>query len=642
MKFILKHFGKIMAEHLLEDGREYFIGRHEKCDFVLQGETGLSRKHVKIYQSEETGHWIVESVSEWGGLYLDGEEIESVELVQTCSLVLKNYVLDFVEEKTPEEKIQKEDNQEKEESVFQSVNPFLGDKKEDTFNEGTKILSASSLIYSLYVYIEEEMSDHISLNEGQNWIIGRSEDCDISIDYNILTRKHLQISKADGKFYIKDLGSANKTFLNGCELTPHKETLLRPSDEISVSDLKMVFEVRQRDYEQLMSSLPALQSEDSGDLENLPEMVLSKVVLEDAPPEEEEKSSKKPKFLNKKRIILFVLPIVVGIGLYFKSESDKKAKQALMEQQKSREQEDKLEVFYREALVNLEELRYQLCIDQLVELHQVSPSGYYKDSQQILISCQNGLERQRQKEEYLVREKLEKETEAKIKEIVNECKKQFAGGKIQTVEDLDQCAAELLGGLDPTNAEIFAIRMEIEEKANLKLLEEKRRATYGAKIQRKKALYSKAKKIRDQDKPLKAIEAYNVFLKSARKVSSLKELYNQAETERNEIQKQYSDRLNALYKSCESLIQQKKMKEAYYDCKKILLFKSDDKKAKKFIELVQLTIRKELKPLYEKSVEDESFSRIEEAKKLWKEILDRDVKDGYYYKKASAQIKKYR
>ena len=240
------------------------------------------------------------------------------------------------------------------------------------------------------------------------------------------------------------MGSSNKTFLNGHELAPHKETLLRPSDEISVSDLKMVFEVRHKNYEQMISNLPALQSENPNDLENLPEIAMSKVVLEDAPPEEEE-DSKKPKFLHKRKIILLVLLVALGIGLHFKYESDKKAKQALMEQQESREQEDKLEVFYREALVNLEELRYQLCIDQLIELHQISPSGYYKDSQQVLISCQNGLERQRQKEEYLAREKLEKETEAKIKGITDECKKQFTDGKIQTEGDLDQCAGRAAG-----------------------------------------------------------------------------------------------------------------------------------------------------------------------------------------------------
>ena len=54
MKFILRHFGKIIKESQLEEGKEYLIGRHKDCDFVLHEDTGLSRNHIKIYQSSET------------------------------------------------------------------------------------------------------------------------------------------------------------------------------------------------------------------------------------------------------------------------------------------------------------------------------------------------------------------------------------------------------------------------------------------------------------------------------------------------------------------------------------------------------------------------------------------------------------
>ena len=45
---------------------------------------------------------------------------------------------------------------------------------------------------------------------------------------------------------LKILGSSNKTFLNDQELESHKDVLLRPNDEISVSDLKIIFEVRDK------------------------------------------------------------------------------------------------------------------------------------------------------------------------------------------------------------------------------------------------------------------------------------------------------------------------------------------------------------------------------------------------------------
>ena len=76
----------------------------------------------------------------------------------------------------------------------------------------------------------------------------------------------------------------------------------------------------------------------------------SKVVLEEAPQEEEENEDKASGFLTPKKLIILVGIIALGVGLYFNYESEKKKKKALGEQQKIKEQQDKLEVFYRGAL----------------------------------------------------------------------------------------------------------------------------------------------------------------------------------------------------------------------------------------------------------------------------------------------------
>ena len=52
--------------------------------------------------------------------------------------------------------------------------------------------------------------------------------------------------------------------------------------------------------------------------------------------------------------------------------------------------------------------------------------------------------------------------------------------------------------------------------------------------------------------------------------------------------------------------------------------------------------KNKLKPIYEKSMAEESFAKIDEAKRLWNEILDTDIKEGYYYRKARHHIKKYK
>ena len=632
MKFVLEYLGAVVDSALLEPGREYFIGRQEDCDFVLDKDAGISRKHVKIYQSEE-GAWRVESLSEWGGLFLEGEEVSSVDLDKPCSLKLKNYSFKFsVEEEEQPEPVEEFVDKDRAED------PLL--EAEDLTKAPNNEAEDSHLLYSLHVSIEGEFSDHVSLSLGDNWILGRSEDCDICIDYGFLTRKHIQFLKRESQFYVKDLGSANKTLLNEKDMTPKKEYLLKPNDEISVADLKILFEVRNTQYESLMKNLPASLPQESSELNQSSALVFPKVVLEESPPEEPAPVSFF-KDKKKKRILLALVPIL-ALAFYFKYDSDKEKQQALaLEQNKLKMQQQKLEVFYNEAVSNLEQENFQFCIEQLEELHRKASGGSFRDSQQLLISCQNGLVFQRQKKAQEEAKKQRQETELKIKELAERCQKEFDENKIKTLEDLNLCAADIFP-LDPTNAVIAGLRNIIQEKETLKQLEEQKKAEYRKFIQGKRSLYNKAKKLKDQKKALKAVSAYNVFLKAARGVAGLKPLYKQAEQERDAVQQGYDDELNSLYESCESLIEAGKMKAAYYDCKKILNFKSYDHKAVSYIETAKQSLEVEIKPLYEKSLWHESFSRLDEAFKIWEQILEKDIKGGYYYKKADFQLKKYK
>ena len=635
MKLILEHFGRVIKESFLEEEREYFIGRQEDCDFVLEEDSGVSRKHIKIYQSESAGVWRAESLSEWGGLYLDGEEVQSIELKGDCSLKLKNYTLKFVQE---EELKQEEERNQSKDFDF---NPSLLEKE---LSEGaeTRIEEGSHLLYSLHIFIEGEFSDHVSLSLGDSWTLGRSEECDICVDYSFLTRKHIQFLKKGSKFYVKDLGSANKTLVNGKELAQKEEALLQPNDEISVADLRILFEVRNAEHSALMKNLPASLPSAPPASHQGPAMAFPKVILEESSPAEDSSASQ-PFFKNKKkkRILLAFLP-VLALAVYFKYDSDKKKQQAIaIEQNKLKIQQQKLEIFYKEAVSNLEQEKFQFCIEQINELHKYSSAGVFRDSDQILIQCKNGLEFQRQKKAWEEAEKIKRETELKIKKLADQCQKEFEENKIKTLEDLNLCSSELMA-LDPNNATVASIRNEIQEREFKRQLKEQKQAEYRKFIQGKKALYNKAKKLGDQKKALKAVSAYNIFLKSARGIAGLKALYEKAEKERDSIQKEYDDKLNALYESCESSIDSKKMKKAYYDCKQILKFKDHDRKAVSHVETAKRNLQSEIKPLYEESLWHESFSRLDKAVKIWEKILTKDIENGYYYKKADFQLKKYK
>jgi len=70
--------------------------------------------------------------------------------------------------------------------------------------------------------------------DSERFVIGRAETANLFFDSEKISREHLSIeSEADGRFRLRDLGSRNKSYVNG-ELT--SDTLLNPGDIIRVGD----------------------------------------------------------------------------------------------------------------------------------------------------------------------------------------------------------------------------------------------------------------------------------------------------------------------------------------------------------------------------------------------------------------------
>lgn len=69
--------------------------------------------------------------------------------------------------------------------------------------------------------------------------IGRSSDCSIPVKDRYLSRRHAEIVPESGKWVLKDLGSANGTYLNGNRV--ERDEPLRSGDRIRVGDTEIVF-----------------------------------------------------------------------------------------------------------------------------------------------------------------------------------------------------------------------------------------------------------------------------------------------------------------------------------------------------------------------------------------------------------------
>ena len=82
---------------------------------------------------------------------------------------------------------------------------------------------------------------NIPLN-GDHLVIGRDESvCQIVIPHHAVSRKHALITRSDGQFFIEDLKSRNKTYVNSKEVPPPVRQPLKPDDRIKICDFLFRF-----------------------------------------------------------------------------------------------------------------------------------------------------------------------------------------------------------------------------------------------------------------------------------------------------------------------------------------------------------------------------------------------------------------
>lgn len=79
--------------------------------------------------------------------------------------------------------------------------------------------------------------------DGDTTVLGRSEVCDVAIDFISISRKHAQITHRAGRFFLEDLKSRNGTLLNGQAVQGEHE--LSEGDEIEICDVLLSFHVKE-------------------------------------------------------------------------------------------------------------------------------------------------------------------------------------------------------------------------------------------------------------------------------------------------------------------------------------------------------------------------------------------------------------
>jgi serine phosphatase RsbU (regulator of sigma subunit)/pSer/pThr/pTyr-binding forkhead associated (FHA) protein len=72
-------------------------------------------------------------------------------------------------------------------------------------------------------------------------VLGRNPDCHVVIAGTAVSRAHANILRVNGKYFIEDLESRNKTYVNNQEIAPLKQVPLQDNDRIKICDFLCTF-----------------------------------------------------------------------------------------------------------------------------------------------------------------------------------------------------------------------------------------------------------------------------------------------------------------------------------------------------------------------------------------------------------------
>jgi pSer/pThr/pTyr-binding forkhead associated (FHA) protein/tetratricopeptide (TPR) repeat protein len=164
----------------------FSIGRHKSADVLIQN-TSVSRFHAVVYYSK--GEWWVLDMSSLNGTIVDGQKIARRKLGSQSHLRLgaNGPVLNLYTQNNiyaPKLKNNQEDP------------PQLNNSK-------------------LRVILTDENNEQKEWTFARHFIIGRHTGADIRIKDNSVSRFHSLVNFREGKWWIKDLSSANGTLVNG-------------------------------------------------------------------------------------------------------------------------------------------------------------------------------------------------------------------------------------------------------------------------------------------------------------------------------------------------------------------------------------------------------------------------------------------
>lgn len=666
----------------LNPEKEYIAGRKENCDIRLQAEKGISREHFKL--KVEEGRWVIQSLSRFGEIYSQGQRVETISLEHGLTFQVPPY--DFQFSDLPESSI-----------VSEQQEPLEIDE-----NERTVIGASRQVPYIKMMSAQGEVREMLRLEIGDTWVAGRDPSCQIVIPDQRVSRRQFEVRKVNGAYNIIDLASVNGTFLNGSPISSVETSPLKSGDGISVLDNIMYFELHDPNFQYRMDRieippLQLVQSEEeyeqvpqdyaNGDQQPQDPMMLQEIEqpyvdpmnppfdpqMNQGPftgmpnaeglegqqyytfnPEQQGPPPQVSKYSwdqvkNNKPLLAAIVLIILGGAFYISENMGQKNIPVATEKSNSTdpflrlkpEEQNTIKDLYSLAQKSMLQQKYSLARENLDKIHQLLPTGYMDSlsmrdeaitNEETIIQTQN-------------QERLEKERqeqEKKIAETVAICKKLLVPDL--NIDQVKDCMAPVVL-IDPTNIEYIKLMEEAQKIVNDKRAKEDQKLAFESQVEQLTKLFMRAEKIQGDGYPFKAIRAYTEVIKND--LPDPENLKEKAQKRIQYIEGKIAFRTAENIKQADVYIQEGKLKEAVIALRSSLVYDPENKKLKDKILLHTEELRKKVMTIYQESIIDENFGNIEGdetrpgAKEKWKKIVEMDLDDGEYYKKAYIKLKRY-
>ena len=87
-------------------------------------------------------------------------------------------------------------------------------------------------------------------------VIGRDVTCDVVLGNSSISRRHAELAPSSGGYVVRDLGSANGTWVGLTRLQPHVPHGLEPGDSVRFGQVFFTFAVAEGDHEPDLGQRP--------------------------------------------------------------------------------------------------------------------------------------------------------------------------------------------------------------------------------------------------------------------------------------------------------------------------------------------------------------------------------------------------